>query len=233
MKENPTTMNNELTVYDIGEPQQALQVAKVLQDFVKERQLTAKIQGKDYPLVEAWQFAGSQLGIIPVITEVKDLSKENEIKYQSTVELVRLTDGVKVGFGMAVCSNKEKLKRHLEEYAIAAMSQTRAISRAYRNLLGWLMKAAGFEATPEDEAEFLKDVPDEEEKDLLRQLVRSSTLDEEKRKEAFATIDGCRTYELYQKIQLRLESLQQEFDSIPNPNQGDIGRKVRKIAGSV
>jgi hypothetical protein len=34
------------------------------------------------------------------------------------------------------------------------MAQTRAIGKAYRNLLAWLMKAAGFEATPAEEMDF-------------------------------------------------------------------------------
>ena len=51
----------------LTKPEQALQVASTLQAFVLERKLTANIQGKNYPLVEAWQFAGSQLGLIPVV----------------------------------------------------------------------------------------------------------------------------------------------------------------------
>jgi hypothetical protein len=39
------------------------------------------------------------------------------------------------------------------------MAQTRAIGKAYRNLLAWLMKAAGFEATPAEEMDFAKDEP--------------------------------------------------------------------------
>ena len=39
------------------------------------------------------------------------------------------------------------------------MAQTRAEGKAYRLLLGWLMKAAGFEATPAEEMDFAKDVP--------------------------------------------------------------------------
>ena len=37
------------------------------------------------------------------------------------------------------------------------MAQTRAEGKAYRLLLGWLMKAAGFEATPAEEMDFAKE----------------------------------------------------------------------------
>jgi hypothetical protein len=212
----------------LAAPEEALKVAEILQKFVKEKNLTANIQGKQYPLVEAWQFAGSQLGLIPVITEVTQIHEEGGIKYMAKCEIRKVSDGTFVAMGIAICSNKEKMKKHFEEYAVIAMVQTRAISRAYRNVLGWLMKAAGFEATPEEEADILKDVPDEGEKDILRKLVYNSTLDESQRKEAFATIDGCRTYELYQKIQHRLESLQTPIDQIQNPNQRDINNHLKK-----
>jgi hypothetical protein len=224
-------MSNELTAHQpmsLAAPEEALKVAEILQKFVREKNLTANIQGKQYPLVEAWQFAGSQLGLIPVITEVTPLQEEGGIKYMAKCEIRKVSDGTFVAMGIAICSSKEKLKKHFEEYAVIAMVQTRAISRAYRNVLGWLMKAAGFEATPEEEADLLKDVPDEGEKDILRKLVYSSTLAEEQRKEAFATIDGCRTYDLFQKIQHRLEELQVPIDQIQNPNQRDINNHLKK-----
>lgn len=223
-------MSNELTVQpslSLASPEQALQVAEILQKFVKEKNLTANIQGKLYPLVEAWQFAGSQLGLIPVITEITHIPEEGGIKYMAKCEIRRISDGTFVAMGIAICSNKEKMKKHFEEYAVIAMVQTRAISRAYRNILGWLMKAAGFEATPEEETDILKGVPDEEEKDILRKLVHQSTLTEEAKKEAFATIDGCRTYELFQKIQHRLETLQTPLDQIQNPSKGQINKHLR------
>jgi len=129
-------MENSLS---LAKPQEALQVASTLQTFVTERKLTANIQGKNYPLVEAWQFAGSQLGLIPVVKEVKNLSNEFELKYESIVEVVRLTDGLVLSRGYAVCSNKEHSKKRFDEYAIASMAQTRAVGKAYRNILAWLM----------------------------------------------------------------------------------------------
>ena len=53
--------------------------------------------------------------------------------------------------GFATCSNKEHTKRSFADYAICSMAQTRAVGKAYRLSLGWLMKAAGYEATPAEE----------------------------------------------------------------------------------
>ena len=155
----------------LTKPEQALQVASTLQAFVLERKLTANIQGKNYPLVEAWQFAGSQLGLIPVVKEVKNLSTDSEIKYEAFVEVLRLQDGLVMSRGYAVCSNKENSKRRFDEYAIASMAQTRAVGKAYRNILAFLMKAAGFEATPAEEMDFIKDEVGDESRDFLFALL--------------------------------------------------------------
>lgn len=142
--------------FDLSAPTQAIEVATLLQTFVKEKKLTATIQGKQYPLVEAWQFAGSQLGLYPICTEIVNQSTEGELKYYAKVEVRRFADDKLVSNGFAICSNREFSKKRFDEYAIASMAQTRATGKAFRNLLAWLMKAAGFEATPAEEMEFNK-----------------------------------------------------------------------------
>jgi hypothetical protein len=144
------------TSFDLSMPQQALEVATVLQKFVKDKNLTSNIKGKNYPLVDAWQFAGSQLGLYPLLTETKDLCDDKQIRYSATVEIRRLDNDRIVSRGVAICSNKEASKRQFDEYAILSMAQTRAEGKAFRMLLAWLMKAAGFEATPAEEMDFNK-----------------------------------------------------------------------------
>ena len=148
---------SELIQYDLSKPAQTLQLAAELQRFVKEQKLTVNIKGKSYPLVESWQFAGSQLGLIPIIQSVQNISNDSEVKYSATVEVIRIADGSVVSRGFAICSNKEGNKRTWDEYAICSMAQTRATGKAFRNILSWLMKAAGFEATPAEEMDFSKE----------------------------------------------------------------------------
>jgi hypothetical protein len=219
------TMSNELMAFE-----KSLELAGTLTKFIKERNLTSNIKGKDFVQVDGWQFAGSQLGIVPILTSLENQSNEKEYKYRAEVDLVRLTDGMKVGKGIAICSNKESTKKNFEEYAIASMAQTRAEGKAFRMFLSWLIKAAGFEATPAEEAEDFErpDMPTEDEKQTLRKLVFNSTLDNDKRSEALATIDGCYTYDLFAKIQGRLEDLQLPIDQVVNPSQKDINGHLRK-----
>lgn len=219
-----------LVKYDLSSPEKTLALANELTKFIKDRQLSTTIKGKEYVNVDGWQFAGSQLGIVPVLLSLTDLSKDLEYKYRAEVELRRLSDDKVVSMGVAICSNKETNKRNFEEYAIASMAQTRAEGKAFRMLIGWLMKAAGFETTAvEEAAEFERgDMPTEGEKKILNNMVFNSTLTEEKKVEALATINGCSSYALYQKIWDRLEDVQIPIDQIPNPNQKDITNHLRK-----
>lgn len=147
-------MKNEVVKYDITDPAKTLALATILTGYIKKNGLTVNIKGNDYVKAEGWQFAGSQLGIIPIIEEVTDLSNEKELKYKTVVKLKRLDSDQIVGCGIAICSNKEYSKKSFDEYAICSMSQTRAIGKAYRNLLAWLITAAGFSPTPAEEMDF-------------------------------------------------------------------------------
>jgi hypothetical protein len=212
---------------ELTKPNEALQVASTLQTFVTERKLTANIQGKNYPLVEAWQFAGSQLGLIPVVREVKNLSTDTELKYEAMVEVIRLTDSVVLSRGYAVCSNKENSKRRFDEYAIASMAQTRAVGKAYRNILAWLMKAAGFEATPAEEMDFIKDEVGDEGRDFLLNLLDTSSYEGKVREKLYIRITGILTNEDYEKAKKDLLSNQVGIDAISNPSQKDITRHLK------
>lgn len=219
--------------FDLAAPEQAMQVATILQQFVTEKKLTANIKGKNYPLVEAWQFAGSQLGLYPLLISIEDLSNEKEVKYSARVEIRRISNDQIMSMGYAVCSNKEGSKRSFDEYAICSMAQTRAEGKAYRMLLSWLMKAAGFEATPAEEMDFAKaqdfsDIPDEGERQLLRQLVFSSNLNDDEKEQAMTAIELCNDYKRYQAIQNRLEARQTPIEEIVNPSQTDINKHLKK-----
>jgi hypothetical protein len=141
--------------YELINKDSMLKLSTELSQLIKEKGLSSNIQGKQFVNVEGWQFAGASLGLMPIITITTDLSKDDEIKYMATCEVRNITSGQLVATGIALCSNKEKTKRFFDEYAILSMAQTRAIGKAYRNLLAWLMKAAGFEATPAEEMDFV------------------------------------------------------------------------------
>ena len=137
--------------YEIDKPIQVAQMAKVLQTHIVRNNLYTKIVDKNYAHVEGWQFAGLLLGLRPLVKSVENLSTGQEVKWQAEVEILNRESGEVVGRGFAICSNKEAKKKGFDEYAVLSMAQTRAIGKAYRNLIGWVMKMAGYEGTPSEE----------------------------------------------------------------------------------
>ncbi|MBD2769971.1 hypothetical protein IC235_18955 [Hymenobacter sp. BT664] len=154
-----TTKKVKVESYDISRSDETLDLAKDLAKFIKENQLTTNVQGKEFVNVEGWQYAGSRLGIVPIIEHVINVSSDQEIKYQAKVTLFDIRHQLTVGAGFAVCSSKESGKKFYQEFAIMSMAQTRAISKAYRNCLAWIIRAAGYEPTPAEEMDYNTNLP--------------------------------------------------------------------------
>ncbi len=160
-------MEQQITkpMYDLIKADDMLELSNQLAKLIKEKGLSSNIQGKQFVNVEGWQFAGAALGLMPIITETTDLTRRGtepgqvEIKYMAKCEVRNINTGQLVATGVAICSNFEHSKKRFDEYAILSMAQTRSIGKAYRNLLAWLMKSAGFEATPAEEMDFVHEEP--------------------------------------------------------------------------
>jgi hypothetical protein len=143
--------------YNIDKPQEIVKMAVTLKDYVVKQNLYSNIKGKNYAHVEGWQFAGFLSGLNAVVESEENLSNGSEVKWKAIVHIYR--GEKRVSRGVAVCSSKESSKKGFDEYAILSMAQTRAIGKAYRNLLGWVMKLAGYEATPSEEMQKYGETP--------------------------------------------------------------------------
>ena len=147
--------NKEIAIKDeiveISKPKDMVDLAGTIKKLIVEKKLFTPMQGKNYINVEGWQLAGALTGIYPRVEKVERLPSQSGICYRAEVSLFKLSDGSNMGNGVAICSNTEPGKRNFAEYAVASMAQTRAIGKAYRLALGWLLKLAGYETTPAEE----------------------------------------------------------------------------------
>lgn len=156
-------MNSLVTIESIEDVKKfSLEVKK----FIHKNNMWMDIHGKAYVFVDGWSLVGGMMGVTPIIREVENISDETTIRYRSTVELIK--DGTTVGMGVAICTNKEKGKTQFDEYAVASMSQTRAVGKAYRIYLGWVIKMAGYQATPAEEMDSVDTTVSE---DKLKKIV--------------------------------------------------------------
>lgn len=134
----------------LANPQDVISFAGELKKLIIENRLFTNIKGKNYVNVEGWQIAGAFTGLYPVVESVENISEPPMVKYRAEVSL-RDKEGNKVGYGVAICSNREAGKTGFDEYAVASMAQTRAVGKAFRLKIGWLLKVAGYETTPAEE----------------------------------------------------------------------------------
>lgn len=174
---------------ELNTPNQILEFATSLKEMIVQNKLYTDIKGKNYVNVEGWQIAGAFTGTYPIVEKVEQIPTANpkEYKYRAEVSL-RDKDNNVVGYGVALCSNKEHGKTGFDEYAVASMAQTRAVGKAYRMKIGWLLKVAGYETTPAEEMDAIKEaqvVEEQKKRPTIREisyavttLEQATTLDE-------------------------------------------------------
>ena len=143
----------------------ATNVANTLAPLVREQGLTVKglnSRNKDaeYVTVEGWEVLGTFLGIVPVTTIIEDIKndKDRVIGYKARATLYQnpIIENDEIVGGTVIAraeAQADKSGFQKDLFAIASMAQTRALGKAYRMGLAWVMKMAGFEGT------FAEDMP--------------------------------------------------------------------------
>jgi hypothetical protein len=131
--------------------------ATEMKKIIIAQKMAKKIGDKEFPLVEAWQLVFTFAGVSPVseyVTAIKDDLGGELVGYEAKVNLIDASGNV-VGAGIATCGMDSFPTRGREGYDIdrAAIStaQTWATAKAGRQKYGFVMKLAGYEATPAEE----------------------------------------------------------------------------------
>ena len=140
-----------LTLFGTSDPvvviAQATRTAKALADVIAKRNLYVMIQKRAYVTVEGWTLLGSMLGVFPQIEWCRKLDNGWEARALAVVAAT----GRVVGSGEAQCLRDERTWKDRDDYALRGMAQTRAISRALRGPLDFVVKLAGYHTTPAEE----------------------------------------------------------------------------------
>jgi hypothetical protein len=124
----------------------ATDIAAPLADVVRKQKLVTMIHGREHVRVEGWTLLGSMLGVFPVVEWTRQLPDGWEARVEA-----KTRDGAVVGAAEAECLRTESTWKSRDDYALRSMAQTRAVSKALRGPLGFVMQLAGFEATPAEE----------------------------------------------------------------------------------
>lgn len=136
--------------YD-SEPEKQLEmsvaVAKALKRYIDASHIRPlKINNQEHLYNQHWQFIGMQY---KCATNTKFEWVEGGAK--AAAEVIYIPTGQKIGGAEAYCLRAEKNWAPRDNYAIASMAQTRAASKALKNIFGWVVAMGGFAATPAEE----------------------------------------------------------------------------------
>ena len=143
----------------------ATTVANTLAPLVRNQDLVVKGLNRsnkdaEYVTVEGWEVLGTFLGIVPVTTTIAEIKNDKGriVGYRARGTLYQnpIIENDEIVGGRVIAraeaqANKQGFQKDL--FAIESMAQTRALGKAYRMGLGWVMKMAGFEGT------FAEDMP--------------------------------------------------------------------------
>lgn len=157
----PVVNTGSLSTFGTIDPSATIAIANKwaneLVNIIKQKPgLVANISGKKFPVVECWTTLGAMVGVFPQVEgEVRTSGswKEGDFTAIATVT-ARTLDGKVVGRAEALCSQEEKMRgnpRWQDKYAVFSMAQTRAIAKALRLPLSWVLQMAGIETTPAEE----------------------------------------------------------------------------------
>ena len=141
----------------------ATNVANTLAPLVRDQGLTVKGLNRsnkeaEYVTVEGWEVLGTFLGIVPVTTIIKEIKNKQDrtVGYVARATLYQnpIIQNDEIVGGTVIARAEAQADRsgfQKDMFAIASMAQTRALGKAYRMGLSWIMKMAGFEGTPSED----------------------------------------------------------------------------------
>lgn len=139
--------------------------AKFLMDIVKKNNWAKNLGGdKPHLVYEAWQTVGKFYGYTVRTKDAEYVEFGSTIGFKAKAEVVNERTGIVVGGAEALCLNDEdnwKTEPHQNKWGktipgkpkfqLASMAQTRAGSKALRQILGFVVALAGYNPTPAEE----------------------------------------------------------------------------------
>lgn len=124
-------------------------VATALANVIDRQRMFVNIRGKNHVTIDGWQTLGSMLGVTAVVVSTAEVAEGD---WEARAE-ARTLDGRVVGAADAMCCKAEggNWGPKATSNARRAMAQTRAMSRALRGPLGFVVTLAGYQATAAEE----------------------------------------------------------------------------------
>lgn len=147
---------------------------------------------------------------------------------------VRYPAAVGVAYWKEYCpqAGQDFMWKKMPHTMLSKVAEALALRKAYPQDLSGLYTGDEMDQASKPD-QVINDVPEESERQILRQLVYDSDLSVDEKEDAMSAIELLTNYEQYTRIQHKLEARQIPYDQIPNPSATDAKKQVRKIAKAV
>ena len=130
--------------------QDAQAKADMLYSVVEKQYLYQEIRGKKYLTLEAWELLGKFCNLTATVEWVHPVELWESKGFEARVE-IKDNEGKVVSTAESMCMNDEDTWKGKPMFQIKSMAQTRAMSKAYRMCLSFIVSLAGYAASPADE----------------------------------------------------------------------------------
>lgn len=133
----------------------------IFKDYVESAELVIKKKdGTTYLKAEGWLYLAMLKGLVPSVETEAYRDMEGGLAVKATCKLFDKETGRLISQSDMYADKSEDFLENLPDYAVYGMAETRAISRAVRNVYGYILKGIGYESTPAIEMGLEKDVAD-------------------------------------------------------------------------
>lgn len=129
---------------------EAKRAAAALGDVIRGKARPVIFNGEQYLEFEDWQTVGRFYGVTAKVVSTASVTFGDVIGFEARAVVVR-RDGVEISAADSMCLNDEPNWKDKPLFQLRSMAQTRACSKALRNVLAWVVVLAGYKPTPAEE----------------------------------------------------------------------------------
>lgn len=130
---------------------EAQKAANALVEVISKKKNPVKFNGEQYLEFEDWQTLGKFYGLAVKITATEPVNLDGVVGFLAKASVVHIPTGQEISAAEAMCLNDERNWRGKPLFQLRSMAQTRAGSKAFRNVLAWVVVLAGYKPTPSEE----------------------------------------------------------------------------------
>ncbi len=154
------TVEDQAIERPANETRFAKESAKFLVDIIRKNNWAKKLGGQsEHIQYEGWQTAGKFYGYTVKTLDSEYVKFDETWGFKARAIVVNEKTGIEVGGAEAYCMSDEYNWKSKPKFQLASMAQTRAGSKALRQILGFVVALAGYSATPAEEMDGVVESP--------------------------------------------------------------------------